>query len=283
MENIADTPIRIDLDAVLRQRAPGVRKYMPRFVVRSLERLIHQDGLNYLLEHNHGRRDADFCAGVLSDLDVSVDICGPLPDPTHRKVILVSNHPLGALDGISLIDVLSRHYSGNIYFIVNDLLMAVEPLSGVFVPINKHGRQSRDAKMAVDMAMESDCPVVIFPAGLCSRKGKDGKVCDLEWKKMFVAKARQYGRDIVPLHFNGRNSEFFYNFARWRKRLGIKFNLEMVLLPREIFRSRGKRLGVCFGTPISHKSLSADIKAESERIKKTVYSLLDTQTSVKQI
>lgn len=273
MENVADKPIKIDIDSVLRQRAPGIRRYLPGFVVRGLAKLIRQDSLNYLLSHNFPRRDAEFCAGVMKDLDVSVKIAGEMPDPSARNVIIASNHPLGALDGIALIDTLTHHYGCPVYFIVNDLLMAVEPLSGVFVPINKHGRQSRDAGNAVDTAMQSGCPVVIFPAGLCSRRSGKGVIRDLEWKKMFVAKARRYGRDIVPMYFDGRNSAFFYNFAHWRKRLGIRFNIEMVLLPREIFNSRGKCFGIKFGKPIKYTSLSADNAAEAARIKETVYAM----------
>ncbi len=273
MDRVEDKPVKIDVDSVLRQRAQGVRRFMPRVFVKWIEKIICQDDLNYLLAHNHGKRDAEFCEGVLADLNVSLELRGCLPPKEDKRVILVSNHPLGALDGIALIDVLTRHYNCHINFIVNDLLMAVEPLSGVFVPVNKHGRQSRTAKNAVDEAMDRNEPVVIFPAGLCSRRGPGGVIRDLEWKKMFVAKARKYGRDIIPVHFDGRNSSFFYKFAQWRKRLGFKFNIEMVLLPREIFRCRGRHFVISFGKPIPVTSLTGNMAEEAAAIRETVYSL----------
>ncbi len=277
MERAVDKPIAIDLAAVLRERLPGVMRFVPRMIVRRLEKLICQDDLNYLLSHNHGRRDADFCEGVMSDLDVKVDVRGSLPDPAHKKVILVCNHPLGALDGIAIIDTLTKIYNSPVHFIVNDLLMAVEPLSGVFVPVNKNGRQSRSATDGVDAAMAGDRPVVIFPAGLCSRRDTDGVVRDREWKKTFVVKARKYGRDIVPMHFLGQNSDSFYRFAARRERLGIKFNIEMVLLPREVFRARGSRFTLTFGDPISCDKLDGAPADVAQRIKKTVYSLTSQQ------
>ena len=273
MENTEDKAINIDIDAVLRQRAPGIRRLMPRILVRSLEKLICQDGLNYLLHHNHGRRDADFCAGILSDLNVEVDVAGHIPETSRKRVLLVCNHPLGALDGIAIIHVLTGIYGCKIRFIVNALLMAVEPLRGVFVPINKHGRQSRGATNAIDEAMAGNEPVVIFPAGLCSRQGPAGEICDLEWKKMFVTKAIRYNRDVIPMHFDGRNSRFFYKFAKWRKRLGLKFNLEMILLPREIFRNRNKRFTLTFGKPIPFGSLTESPAKMAAMIKQTVYNL----------
>lgn len=279
MESASDKPIAIDLDAVLRQRMPGVMRFVPRILVRRLEKLICQDDLNYLLSHNHGRRDAKFCEGVMSDLDVKVDVRGPLPDPAHKNVILVCNHPLGALDGIAIIDTLTKIYNSPVHFIVNDLLMAVEPLSGVFVPVNKNGRQSRSATGGVDAAMAGDRPVVIFPAGLCSRRNADGVVCDREWKKTFVVKARKYNRDIIPMHFDGRNSDSFYRFASRRERLGIKFNLEMVLLPREVFRARGSRFTLTFGSPIPCNTLNGVPAEVAQRIKQTVYSLTSPNES----
>ena len=137
MDNRKSDIIKIDVDAVLRQRIPGLRKILPGCAVRGIERLICQDDMNQLLESNHGKRDADFCRGVLEELNVSLKVDGILPDPSHKRVVIVSNHPLGGLDGIAMIDWLCRYFRGNIHFLVNDLLMAIEPLRGVFLPDRK--------------------------------------------------------------------------------------------------------------------------------------------------
>lgn len=269
-------PLEINIGEVLRQRLPRYSRMIPRCVVRSLERTVCQDELNRLLRDNFPRRGADFCRGVLDDLGVTVRFhnTGNLPPKEHKRVLFVSNHPLGGLDGMVLIDFVRNYYGVEPRFIVNDLLTAIEPLSDTFIPVNKHGAQSRQAIEALDEAFASDVPLLMFPAGLVSRRGKKGVVADLEWQKMFVTKARRYARDIIPLHFYGENSSFFYKFAKFRRRLGLKFNIEMIYLPREVFRSRGKTFDVVVGEPVSHASLGdMSPRDKAQQIRQQVYAL----------
>lgn len=269
-------PLEINVGEVLRQRIPRYWRFIPKRLVRWLERTVCQDELNRLLRDNFPRRDADFCRGVLDDLGVTVNFhnLDNLPPKELTRVLFVSNHPLGGLDGMALIDFVRTYYGVAPRFIVNDLLNAVEPLSDTFIPVNKHGAQSREAIRRLDEAFASDAPLLMFPAGLVSRRGKKGVVADLEWQKMFVAKARQSGRDIIPLHFYGENSSFFYKFAKFRRRIGLKFNIEMIYLPREVFRSKGKTFDVVVGKPIPHASLDDMPPArKAQQIRQMVYAL----------
>lgn len=269
-------PLEINVGEVLRQRIPRYWRFIPRRLVHWLERTVCQDELNRLLRDNFPRRDADFCRGVLDDLGVTVNFhnLDNLPPKELTRVLFVSNHPLGGLDGMALIDFVRTYYGVAPRFIVNDLLNAVEPLSDTFIPVNKHGVQSREAILRLDDAFASDAPLLMFPAGLVSRRGKKGVVADLEWQKMFVAKARQSGRDIIPLHFYGENSSFFYKFAKFRRRIGLKFNIEMIYLPREVFRSKGKTFDVVVGKPIPHASLDDMSPArKAQQIRQMVYDL----------
>lgn len=265
-------PIKIDLGAVLRERK--ATRCVPGFVVSWLKRLIRQDELNAMLQAVYPARGAEFCHAVLDHLGVSVSVSHEerLPAAEQHRVIYVSNHPLGGLDGMALIDWVTRRHGIEPRFVVNDLLMAVEPLREVFLPINKHGGQSRDAIAAIDRALADDRPVIIFPAGLCSRR-RGGVVADLEWKKMFVLKARQTGRLILPLHFKGRNSSRFYRLANLRERVGIKLNVEMALLPGEIFKARGKAFDVVCGDPINAEALAGDAQTVAARIRQYVLNL----------
>lgn len=269
---------RIDLDSVIRTRAPRYYSRIPKWLISKVARFICQDEMNELLATAGGRRDAAFCRHVLEHLDVTYRVNGsdrlPQPGPDSR-VIFTCNHPLGALDGIIIIDMLSRIYGPGIRFIVNDLLDAVEPLRGVFLPINKHGSQSRDAVAAIENALAGDRPVIIFPAGLCSRASWTGRVADLEWNKMFVAAALRHRRDIVPLHFEGRNSAMFYLSAKLRKLLGIKFNIEMINLPREVFKSRGREYTVTVGHRIACSTLEGGRagRATAARLRDLTYQL----------
>lgn len=276
-----DSLIQIDLQKVLDDKLGARARFVPSFLVRYLQNVIHQDELNALLRSNYPKRGAEFCEGVLADLDVDVSIVNPdrLPDIGHRRIIIVSNHPLGGLDGMALIREFSRLYGNDLRFIVNDLLMAVRPLGDVFLPINKHGRQDRKAIADINAVMASDAPVMIFPAGLVSRRGKGGEIRDLEWNKMFVNKAVEYKRDVLPIFFSGENSPSFYKFARWRKRLGIKFNIEMVCLPGEVFKSRGKTFKIFVGALIPWQTLRTgrDALVQAGEIKDIVYSLNSNQ------
>lgn len=273
--NEAPTYMKIDVDAVLRAKMPRHYRRIPRALIRMVQRAVCQDQLNELLRHNAGRRGADFCAGVLSDLGITYNVTHAELLPPDPRVIIACNHPLGGLDGLILIDYFTRHYGRPVRFLVNDILMAVEPLSDVFMPINKHGRQSRSDASTIDSVLASDTPVIIFPAGLCSRKGKGGVVADLEWQKMFVNKAIASRRPVIPIRFSGENSKFFYNFAKWRKRLGIRFNIEMIRLPKEMLRAAGKSFTITIGTPVPWQSLEGGQQARRQAalIRQQVYSL----------
>lgn len=275
---LPDRPIKIDVAQVLASKLGKGSRYMLAPVVKLVEKLICQDELNDLLERVFPRRGTEFCEALLDELDVKLDVRGAGRMPLSPRCIVVSNHPLGGLDGISMIAWLSRHYGGEVRFVINDLLMAVEPLRDCFIPFNttgNRGRQSRDAAAELDRILQTDVPVVIYPAGLVSRLGDDGRIADLEWRKMVVHKAIESKRDIVPVHFGGENRRSFYRLARLRKRLGLKFNYEMVLLPREMVRCKGSRFTLTCGEAIPWQTFKggAEAKAEAARLREIVYSL----------
>lgn len=271
--------LQIDIGQVLRSRAAHVYRYMPRFVVRWLERLVCQEQLNELLRCIGDKTGVDAVDIALQQLGVTLKPLGMDNVPEQGKFIFVSNHPLGGLDGLALISLLGHRYHGEIRFLVNDLLMAVEPLRCLFLPVNKFGRQSRDYASLIEQEYAGERQMLTFPAGLCSRLQSDGSIADLPWHKFVVTHAIQHHRDIIPIYFDGHNSNGFYRIARWRKRLGVKFNVEQILLPREMFKSSGAAFSVRFGSPVPWQSLMADPPLEqAERLRQMVYDLA-TQTS----
>lgn len=273
--NDTDSTIKIDIDAVLRERIPRYHRFIPRFIIRKLENIVCQDQLNEMLRVNSGKTGPDFCRGVIDHLNIHVDFRGEHNLPADSRVVIVSNHPLGGLDGMIYIDYIARRYGIEPRFVVNDLLMAVSPLREVFLPVNKHGRQSRDSLRALDDALAGDRPVIIFPAGLVSRRSDDGGIADLRWQKMFVNKCKEFKRPVIPAFFYGQNSSFFYNFAKFRTKIGLKFNIEMVYLPSEVFKSRNACYSVTFGVPISWETLEAGNRAQTtaDDIKRQTYAL----------
>ena len=269
-------PMRIDVDQVLRARLPRHYRYIPRFVVRWLERIICQDKLNAILVKMAGKNSVDAATAALDEMGITIESSG-LERLPEGRFMFVSNHPLGGLDGLALISLLGNRYDRKIKFMVNDLLMAVEPLRGVFLPVNKYGRQSRASATQIEEALAGDEQFITFPAGLCSRMQPDGTIADLPWQKAAVVHAVNYKRDIVPIYFDAVNSRFFYRFAKWRKRLGLKFNIELIFLPKEMIKKSGSTLRAVIGDPIPWDTLDgAHPKQEAARLREIVINMSKT-------
>lgn len=254
---MVDDILQLDIKGILKARIPEKkRRWIPPFLISAVERLIHQKELNEILRATLPSEGSEFSRRVLDFLDISIEVAGLENLRPGGRYMFASNHPLGGLDGMALITVLGEKYGDdNIRFLVNDLLMNVSPLKKLFLPVNKFGAQGKEYAAIINERINSDCQIFQFPAGLCSRLHDDGSIADLEWQKSFVTKALQSHRDIVPLFFEGRNSKRFYKTARWRKKLGIKFNLEQILLPSELCKARGSRFRIIFGKPLKYEDL----------------------------
>ncbi len=270
-----EEPLHIDIKEAIESKLPRISKLLPRFVFGRLAKLIRQDELNRILLENKDFRDTDFATGTLRSMGIHIVVEGLENVPTEGRFIFASNHPLGGLDGIALISIIGQRYGGNVRCIVNDLLMAVKPLGGVFLPINKYGSQSKQSIRQIDEAYAGDAQMIMFPAGYCSRMNRNGDIRDLEWKKSFITKSVSTRRNIVPVYFDGVNSDFFYKFAKYRKSIGIKASLETIFLPSEMVKSEGKTFGVKFGKPIPYTLFdSSRSQAEwADRVKGIVYAM----------
>ncbi len=269
-----ETKKYIDIDQVLKTKAASSARKIPRFVVNYLKRILHQDELNHILTIYEDKDGVDFMSELINYFDLNLELIGEENIPKEGRYIFASNHPLGGLDGICLSAILGNIYNGKIKYPVNDLLFFIPNLRSIFIPINKHGKQSKEAATLTDEAYASDNQIITFPAGLCSRKIK-GKIVDLEWKKSFIQKAVEYKRDIVPIYFEGKNSNFFYNLANLRVKLGVKTNIEMLYLSDEVFKSKHSRYKIYFGKPIPWQTFDNSKKPTewAAWMKEIVYSL----------
>lgn len=265
---------QIDIKQVLRQKAPSVARKIPGFMVDYLIRTVHQDELNEILRRYHDKDGVAFMQELIGYFDLNLELVNEENIPAEGRYIFASNHPLGGLDGICLSAIIGGRFDGKIRYLVNDLLLYLSNLRSIFVPINKHGAQGKKNAELIEKAYASDNQIITFPAGLCSRK-QNRKIQDTEWKKSFIQKAVEYRRDIVPVFFEGRNSNFFYRLANMRKALGIKMNYEMIYLPDEMFKSKHKTYSIHFGKPIPWQTFDSSRKpAEwAEWVKEIVYNL----------
>lgn len=251
--------LAIDIKQVIASKSSKLAKYTPKFIINAIKRIIHEDEINFILKNNCDKTGVDFATGCLKTLNVSCNIKYINKESINNtgRYIFVSNHPLGGLDGLILISELGKEF-GNIKFIVNDLLMNIKPLKPIFVPVNKVGKMNKEYSEIINSAYASQSHILYFPAGLCSRL-VNGEIKDLIWKKNFLRQALKYNRDIVPVYFGGKNSMFFYRLARMRKFIGIKFNIEMIFLPHEMFRQKNSTFDVVIGEPITLESIKNSI------------------------
>lgn len=273
MEGNKEKELKVDLEEVIKSKNPKLLKVLPGFVIRYVKRVIHQDDLNQIIFNLKDLYNLDYVNQGLIELGASYTLEGLENIPDNGRFIFAGNHPLGGLDGLVLMSAVGRKFN-NVKFIVNDLLLYLKNMDGIFVPVNKHGRQSSDYAKKIDDTYKSDAQILYFPAGLCSRKIK-GKIIDLEWQRNFINKAIEYKRDIVPFYFEARNTNFFYNLANFRKKLGIKANIEMFYLVDEMFKQRTKRIHLKFGKPVPYTTFDGTRtkKQWADYIREEVYRL----------
>ena len=258
----------IDIAQVLSSKGIKPR----RWIVRFLNRLLHVDEINECLDLYGDKEGVEFAQAIMDHLNVTVELRHAERIPKEGCPIIIANHPLGGPDGMALIAAVGA-VRDDILFPVNDFLMYVEQLKPVFVPIDKvHG--NRNTSAGINEAFAGQNVLLYFPAGLCSRRIK-GKITDLEWKPTVVKKAIQHHRDLIPVHIEAQNRRRFYTIANWRKRMGIKFNFEMALLPGEMFAQRGKTFTMTVGEPIPWQTLDDGTTAYewAQRLHDKIYTI----------
>ena len=242
----------IDIDKILVSKMGNKAKFVPRPFISWLKRIIHQDEVNnYLWESRH-LSGTEWLEECVSYLDMTIELVGEenLPKKDDgRLYTFVSNHPLGGEDGVALGAIIGRHYDGKFRYLVNDLLMNLPGLAPVCIPINKTGNQSRNFPAMVEAGFKSDNHMLMFPAGICSRK-RGEEIRDIAWKKTFITKSVEYQRDVVPIHFGGQNSPFFYKLANFSDKYVKKVNLAMLFLVDEMYKNVHKTFRIAIGKPI---------------------------------
>lgn len=267
----------IDIKKVIGDKNPKLLKWMPGFVLSYIKRIVHEDEVNeIMIKHGH-LKELEFVDALIREFGVETELRGAENIPLDRSVIFASNHPLGGLDGIVLMHLIGK-YRQDLRFLVNDLLLNIPHFGRLFIPVNKHGAHGRKGAEIIEETYASDNAILVFPAGLVSRKQEYG-IKDLQWKKSFINKSRKYKKDVVPVYIEGKNSSFFYNLAKFRKKVGIKANIEMFYLADEMFGQKNKKVVVHIGKPISYEYFDAS-KTDTywaEEVKNIVYNIAQDQ------
>ena len=273
MEEQNKKTITIDVEKVFKEKNAGLYKILPKFIFSYLKKVIHQDSLNHILSEHPNSYNVDFGEECKKLFGVTSSTDGLDKIPQNGRYLFVANHPLGGLDGIIFMTEIGKVFP-DIKFPVNDILLQIGRFNDIFVPINKHGGQAKNAAIQIENAFKSESQMLFFPAGLVSRK-QGNVIKDLDWKPAFIKKAIKHKRDIIPVYISGNNSKFFYNLSRLRKIFGIKANIEMLYLVDEMFKFKNRNVKLTFGDPIPWETVQKNGSAKewAEKIKETVYSL----------
>ena len=266
----------INIDKILHDKMGDKAKWVPGLLVNWLKRIVHQDQVNKFLWDSRDKTGTEWLEECVRYLEMTLVVKGRenLPDPQDgRLYTFVSNHPLGGQDGVALGSIIGRHYDSRFRYLVNDLLMNLPGLAPLCIPINKTGHQSRNFPAMVKVGFESQNHMLRYPAGLCSRK-HNGVIRDIPWTKTFIVKSVEYHRDVVPIHFSGQNSKFFYRLANFSDRF-LPFNLAMLFLVDEMYKNVGKTFEVKIGKPIPWQTFDKDRTPMewAQYVKDQVYSL----------
>lgn len=263
----------IDIGAVLAAKAPRLARFVPRPFVSWLRRTVREREINHILRTYWDLPPQEFIRACFREWEVTYSAEGLERLDPKGRYLFVANHPFGGMDGMMLADKLIERF-GDARVVVNDLLMHLEPLRPLWIPVNKYGAQNAAYARKFDEEMFGERQILTFPAGLCSRRIR-GEVTDLPWKSSFLKKAYASQRQIVPLFVEGRLSNFFYRMTALRKMLGVKFNIELLWLPDEMFSQKGRHFRIVAGEPIPMAELQeqGSLHEQTEYIRKKTYFL----------
>lgn len=263
----------IDIRYIIGSKNPKLLRFLPNFILSYIRKILHEDEINAIVKNNLDKHNQDFCQAIIDYFNITLDVHGIENIPSHGGVTLAMNHPLGGMDAMALVTGLKNKRT-DLKFIVNDILLHLKSMEGMFVGVNKHGKNSNTNLLKIDDIFSKQNAVCIFPAGLVSRK-INGEVRDLEWKKTFISLSLKHNQPIVPIYIDGRLSNFFYRLASFRKKIGIKANIEMFYLADELFKQRNATMKIIIGEPIFPSQLdkTRTQKQWAEWIKESTYKL----------
>ncbi|MBI2259266.1 MAG: 1-acyl-sn-glycerol-3-phosphate acyltransferase [Flavobacteriia bacterium] len=264
----------IDVKKIIETKNKKISKFIPRFLVKYLENIIHQNEINQFLQENKTLKNQDFCQKAIEYLNIKINVNGLEKIPKSGACCIAMNHPLGGVDGISFLAAL-KDYRSDIVFIANDLLLQIKPLNDIFFGVNKHGRNPKEMYSNLDALFQSDKLICFFPAGLVSRRQK-GEVKDLKWKKTFISYSVKHNVPVLPIFIGGKMSNFFYRLANLRKFLRIKTNFEMLYLSNEMFKQKNSTITFTVGDLILPEQFSENNYSHqkwAEIVMQKVYNL----------
>jgi len=262
----------INIENIVKNSNSKLLKRLPNFIIKIIGKIIKQDEINEILSEFKEYEGVLFLEKVIEKLNLNVEIEGVENLPENKKVIFVANHPFGILDGLLITSIVGKKY-GVLKAIGNDAFMHIPQLKPLIVNVSVFNKSPREYYIELNKIYASNIPITHFPAGFVSRIRK-WKIRDKKWEKSFIKKAISNQRNVIPIRFYGKNSNLFYTIFLLRKILHIKTNIELILLPRELFKKQNRTIKIKIMKPISYKSFdkSKSHLEWAEKIKSQVYN-----------
>lgn len=261
------------VDDVLARHYPQVvdKPWLFKSLSFVLRHLLHEKEMKEFSDTYPHYEDIDFVEQVLEYFNISYSTRDVEKEriPTEGRVVIIANHPIGTLDGLALIKLISevRH---DLKVVANEMLMAVKPLHNMLLPVNNmHGGTPKQHLSAIQKHLNNDGALIIFPAGEVSRLRPQG-VRDTRWHSGFLRIAKQAKSPILPVYIDGKNSPLFYSVSMIYKPLAT------VLLVKEMFKQRKKHLPMRIGELIpceAYSQLALPLKEQVKLFKRHLYRI----------
>ena len=258
--------------------AEGKARTFAQPVVEFLRRVVCEERINAILSKGAALTGFDFVELVLDDLKISYSVANTDREniPVEGRVVIVANHPLGALDALALLQLVGS-VRRDVKVLANDVLMQLEPLSPLFLPLPVFSNGSALAGMReAYRALEREEAIIVFPSGEVSRMRPQG-VRDLEWSSGFARLALKTSAPVLPVHIAAHNSPMFYGVSMLAKPLAA------LLLAREMFGAANARIGFQVGEIVSADALTRETRKPEQiakHMRRHVYRLARRRPTV---
>ena len=268
----------ISVDKVIATNLPQLTNSfkIKKLVKKSLSYLLHeQEFTNFATAYPH-LQGIEFVEQVLDELDFETRYKAKQIEniPSEGKIVIIANHPIGSLDALAVINVLST-VRADLKVVANRMLMTVDAMHSLLLPVDNLSGQSKKQELSnIHQHLKNEGALLIFPAGEVSRLRPTG-IKDCKWNSGFLRIAKKANSPILPIYIKARNSPLFYGASMLYKPLAS------LLLVKEMFKQRQKSLEFEIGASIAPESyLIPDLKDKEvvELIRKQLYRLTTKKT-----
>jgi len=262
----------IDIEEAIIKKYPVVEK-LPQPIKNpffgAVKKIIHQGDINQFLQEHKKSGPFSFTKAVLEHFNFSYKVSSNQIEniPSSGRVVIIANHPLGALDALSLIDLV-KSIRTDITVVANEILSEISQLKDILISVDTFGSKfSKDALSSIYKSLDDEKAVIIFPSGEVSRVRPTG-VRDIKWSRGFLKFAKKKNAPILPIYIKAKNSALFYTLSSINKRLSA------ALLPSEVFNKKNRTLEFKIGELIPFKSFensNMDTSTQVKLFKKHLY------------